>query len=94
VGIVSRGVKPGGFEEIANRNSNQTRPSPVVFRQATAMYLTGPQPAVPPTPGCIAMTYALTALVLVSLALAAAAVALAQVERGLRGLHISLTSDF
>ena len=42
------------------------------------------------------MTYALTALLFVSLALAAAAaaVALAQLKRRLRGLHISLTSDF
>ena len=42
------------------------------------------------------MTYALTALVFVSLALAAAAaaVALAHLERRLRGLQIPLTSDF
>ena len=42
------------------------------------------------------MTYALTALVFVSLALAAAAaaVALAHLERRLRGLQIRLTSDF
>jgi len=40
------------------------------------------------------MTYALTALLFVSLAVAAAAATLAQVERGLRGLHIRLTSDF
>jgi hypothetical protein len=40
------------------------------------------------------MTYALTALLFVSLALAAAAAALAHVERGLRGLRIPLTTDF
>ena len=44
------------------------------------------------------MTYALTALVFVSLALgaavAAAAATLTHVNRSLRGLNIALTSDF
>jgi hypothetical protein len=41
------------------------------------------------------MTYALTALLFTSLALAAAAAAtLSQVDNGLRGLQIPLTSDF
>ncbi len=40
------------------------------------------------------MTYALTALFLLSLSLATAAATLAHVERTLRGLQIPLTGDF
>ncbi len=40
------------------------------------------------------MPYALTALLFVSLVLTAATAALLHVERSLRGLHITMTSDF
>ncbi len=40
------------------------------------------------------MTYALTALLVVSLVLAVVAAVAAHVEHQLRGLHIPLTNDF
>jgi hypothetical protein len=40
------------------------------------------------------MTYALTALFVVTLTVAGAAAVLAGVERSLRGLHLALTSPF
>jgi len=68
----------------------------VVFLQATAIHLTGPQFAAPQYTGRLTMIYALTALLFMSLVLAAAAgaAALSDVDRELRGLQIPLTSDF